>query len=332
MNGPAVLYMLRCLIQATFRQAMSTRIFWIMLGVSGLCIFFCLSVSVEGGLAPRHADDTELYTRQNEPLTSSTQIEGSLSLLFGLVDVPLFRDRESAVHFLQVLLATWVAGTVGLLLTLLWTAGFIPEFVQPSSAAVLFAKPVPRWLLLVGKYLGVLVFVTFQAAVFFVGTWLALSLKTGIWLYPYLLALPLLVFHFAVIYSFAVLLGVWTRSTVASVFGSILFWLVCFGMNYGHHAAAALPELNPGAAPLSSVTGVLVNAGYWILPKPADLIAALETVLEARRHFTTLADLPEFRLAWQQGQYHLELVFLTALLFTLVMLGLAGYQLQKTDY
>lgn len=332
MSGPAAIYILRCLIQATFRQAMSTRIFWLMLGVSGLCILFCLSVSVEGGLSPRHPEDTELYTQRNEPLTSSTQIEGSLSLLFGLVRVQLFRDTESSIHFLQVLLATWVAGTVGLLCTLLWTAGFIPDFLQPRSAAVLFAKPVPRWLLLVGKYLGVLVFVAFQASVFFLGTWLALSLKTGIWLYPYLLAIPLLLVHFAVIYSFAVLLGVWTRSTVASIFGSILFWLVCFGMNYGHHAAAALPELDPGAAPLSPVTGVLVDVGYWLLPKPADLIAILETVLEAKRHFTTLADLPEFRLAWQRGHYHLELVFATAAVFTALMLGLAGYQLQKTDY
>src|SRR5207248_1034875 len=114
---------------------------------------------------------------------------------------------------------------------------------DPSAVAVLLAKPAPRWSLLVGKYLGVLVFVLFQATVFVVGTWLALGVRTGVWgpfvgstpLPVYLLCVPLLLVHFAIFFSFSTLLATLSRSTVTCVFGSLLFWLLCWGMNYARH-------------------------------------------------------------------------------------------------
>src|SRR5262249_44586523 len=157
------------------------------------------------------------------------------SLGFGAVKAELPRGRtagaygEAGVHLLQVILAKGGAGAAGLIPALLWTAGLLPEFFQPSSAMVLPAKPLSRGALLLGKYLGVVLFVTFQAAIFFGCTWLALGLRTGYWMPEYLTGVPLLGLHFAVVYSFSVLLAVCTRSTVACVFGTILFWLVCFG-------------------------------------------------------------------------------------------------------
>ena len=63
----------------------------------------------------------------------------------------------------ELILAGGIAGTFGLLLTLVWTAGFVPTFLDPSAASVLLAKPSPRWQLLLGKYFGVLAFVGFQS-------------------------------------------------------------------------------------------------------------------------------------------------------------------------
>src|SRR5262249_52606940 len=154
-----------------------------------------------------------------------------LRLLYGSVTVEQGRHREEAVHLVQVILASYVAGTFGVLLALVWTAGFLPDFLQPSAASVLFAKPTPRWVILLGKYVGVVTFVAFQVLVFFGGTWLALGLRTDVWLYSYLWAAPLLVLHFAVIFTFSAVLAVWTRSTVATMFGSLVFWLVCWAMN-----------------------------------------------------------------------------------------------------
>ena len=61
----------------------------------------------------------------------------------------------------SLILAGGIAGTLRTALTLVWTAGFVPTFLEPGAASVLLAKPVERWQLLLGKYVGVLAFVGF---------------------------------------------------------------------------------------------------------------------------------------------------------------------------
>ena len=171
-------------------------------------------------------------------------ISGRMTLAFGAVSIPVSRERSDAVHFLALILAGGIAGTFGLLLTLVWTAGFVPTFLDPSAASVLLAKPIPRWQLLLGKYFGVLAFVGFQVVLFVALTWLALGVRTNVWDMAYWWCIPLLLLQFAIFYSFSVLLAVVTRSTVACVFGSILFWLLAWGINYGSVMArqhAAIP-------------------------------------------------------------------------------------------
>jgi ABC-type transport system involved in multi-copper enzyme maturation permease subunit len=331
MNGPHAIYAVRLLIRDTFRQAIATRICWIMLAVSAIFIVFCLGVRLDGGIDRRDSDDKELYYR-NQPVHEQNPVVGEMRLLFGAFRVPLARSQEDGVHFLQVVLATLVAGSLGLLLILLWTSGFLPEFLQPSAVSVLLAKPIPRWTLLVGKYLGVVAFVAFQVSVFFTGTWLALGMGTGVWSYAYLLSIPILVIHFAVIYSFSVLLAVCTRSSIACVFGSILFWLVCLGMNYGRHAVVGLPELSRNTARMPSASVLLVEAGYWLLPKPADLVLMQQQALQAGDHFVTLAQRPEFKRVLDTGDFSPEWTLLTSLLFTCLMLACATRQLATTDY
>ena len=109
--------------------------------------------------------------------------------------------------------------------------------------SVLLVKPVSRATLLLGKYAGVLAFVFVQASYFVVGTWLALGVRTGIWETHYLLSVPLLLLHFAIFFSFSLLLAVCMRSTVLCVFGSVAFWLICWGMNFGRNAVAAASEM-----------------------------------------------------------------------------------------
>ena len=70
-------------------------------------------------------------------------ISGRMTLGFGAVSFPVSRERNDAVHFLELILAGGIAGTFGLLLTLVWTAGFFPTFLEPGAASVLLAKPIP---------------------------------------------------------------------------------------------------------------------------------------------------------------------------------------------
>jgi ABC-type transport system involved in multi-copper enzyme maturation permease subunit len=252
-----------------------------------------------------------------------------LTLAFGAIRLPIGRDAEDAVRFLQVMLAGGVADAAGLLLALIWTAGFLPTFLEPSAAAVMFSKPVPRCWLLLGKYLGVLAFVGFQATIFVGGTWAALGLATGWWIPEYLLCIPALVLQFAIMYSASVLLATCTRSAVACVLGSVFFWLFCWGLNYGRHAVVAMPYLDADASPLPSGFRTLVETIYWVLPKPADFSILLQKILQASDYH---AAVPAFDTVQQVNAFHPELSILSSCLFAIVLLVVAGRELSATDY
>src|SRR5436190_3973915 len=145
MDSPAALFALRWLVLDTFRQALASRVFWILLGLTALSTLFCLGVSVDGPGVQR--DDWELVTDAG-PLTGPNPNPGRMTLLFGAFRVPMHRDAHAQVRLLETIFGTYVAGGLGVLLTLVLTAGFLPEFLQPSSATVLLAKPVPRGLIL----------------------------------------------------------------------------------------------------------------------------------------------------------------------------------------
>ncbi len=330
MNSPQAISALYWLVLDTFRQALASRVFWLMLGVSAVCTVFCLGVSIDGVGTLR--DDWDLLGGDEQPLHGANPRPAHLNLLFGAVRVTMHRDADAEVRLLQTIFGTWVAGSFGLLLTLVWTAGFVPDFLQPGSASVLLAKPAPRWLILSGKFAGVVLFVALQASLFFAGTWLALGWRTGVWHDAYLLGVPLFVASFAALYGFSILLAATFRSTLACVLGVVLFWVLCFALNYARHSAVAYAQLAPGAEPLPAATGVLVGLAYWLLPKPADLVVLLETALGASSDQATLASLPEFHHVIQLGEFHPALALVSSLAFCGVALALAAYQLEHTEY
>src|SRR5271166_4757294 len=148
MNSPAVVYSIRLLVRDTFRQAVASSVFWLMLGCSAVCILVCLSVGVRGAQPLHHPGELSEFLPRNFPvdpqkaaLSGVDLISGELTVGFGAIRMELGRDAEDSVRFFQLLLAGGVADTLGILLALLWTAGFVPGFLEPASAAVLLAKP-----------------------------------------------------------------------------------------------------------------------------------------------------------------------------------------------
>jgi ABC-type transport system involved in multi-copper enzyme maturation permease subunit len=327
MNSPTAVLVVRCMIRDTIRQSLASRGFWLLVGLSALCILLCLSVGVEGATAVRPHGEIELYGADHKPYTGLNRGHGTISLGFGAVRVEQWRDPESSVRMLEILLALVVAGAVGMLLLLLWASGFLPEFLQPGAASVLLTKPVPRWALLVGKFSGVLAFVAVQITFFIVGTWTALGLRTGVWHPGYLVCIPLLVLQFAVLYSFSALLAVWTRNTVVCIAGSLLFWALCSFVNVNR--LGAVLETEGGAAPtFSPVVQEFLEVGYWVLPKPVDLEAVSRQSLRTEQHFSPL---PELK-ALESDRSSLVLSVLTSLLFSAALLGIAARRMARIDY
>jgi hypothetical protein len=104
------------------------------------------------------------------------------------------------------------------------------------------------------------------------------------------------------------------------VFGSVLFWFVCWGSNYGRNLAAL------GNGSPWRWFGEVV---YWILPKPADLGMILFDALHAEGYFGRPLDV---RALAGSGAFVPELSVLTSLLFAAAMLVLSAYRFERTDY
>ena len=66
-----------------------------------------------------------------------------------------------------------------------------------KRSRVSHAKPAPRWTILVGKYVGVVLFVALHATLFVGGTWLGMGVATDTWDLRYWVAVPLLVTRIA---------------------------------------------------------------------------------------------------------------------------------------
>jgi ABC-type transport system involved in multi-copper enzyme maturation permease subunit len=328
MNLPAVLFAIRWLVRDTFRQARASGVTAATLIATAVCTLLCLSIAVSGDTPelPVAPGEAKAFLPKVEadrfPDKDKTGIDipgGQMTLLFGAFPVDLKRPRADSVRFVEVLLAGGAADTVGVLLALLWTAGFLPTFFDPATATVLFAKPVPRWAILIGKFGGVLLLVAVQGLLFVTAVWAALGIRTGVWDGHVFAAVPLLVIHFGCFYAVSALLAVTTRSTVVCVVGTVGVWAACWAVNFVRHTA--LNDGNGG--------GVVLEAAYWLLPKPADLGMLLVNALNAGVYF---GQSPALKAVAGQIGLMPELSLLSSCLLPIAALTIAGWRLMRTEY
>ncbi len=361
MNLPTILLTVQWMVRDTIRQSIASKLFWVLLGSIFLCILFCLSISVTGderlplakGEVPELISRADAFDRGKAILTKSgagqlgggpllaalSETWGRADALQNGVEVPngeitvgfgimrlreIGRDKTDSVRFVHILLAGLIADTAGIFLALIWTAGFIPSFLEAGNVTVMLAKPVPRSALLFGKFLGVMLFVSAQAIIFVLGTWLALGIKTGVYDALYLLSIPMMILHFGIFFSFSVLIAVWSRNTTVCLLSTLIFWLASWGMNFGW-VAVSINDLTA----FSPLSRIILDAGYWTIPKPLDLNMILYDALKANGftmkigEFERLQDLKLFRP---------ELSVLSSALFGLVMLVCACWEFEKQEY
>lgn len=322
MRLPEAVNLVRCLMGETFRQALASRLSWVMLAMTAAAVLFCAGISIHGGdPGPEDVGPRE-FIPKNDPQfepgkvarSGVSPIEGTIALGFGAIKIDLGRDGADAVRNIQVILSSGVAGTLGLLLTLIWTASFLPSFLEPQAAAVLVAKPTPRWLLLLGKFVGVHLVVTIQASLFVGGTWLTLGLATGVWTSAYLLTIPMLLLQFSFFYSVSMFLAVATRSHLACLIGTLVFWLACSAVNVGRVEMLGQSGFIPSA----------VELGYWILPKPIDASKILNDILDAQRFASQWGALKDYH----PGEFSIA----TSLLFTGLLIAISAFDFNKVEY
>lgn len=114
----------------------------------------------------------------------------------------------------------FVAGAaywVGILLALFATGGLVASLQTRGEIDLLLSKPLSRSQILLGRLAGVAT-VTFGLVTYLIGAvWIVMSLKSGIWNVPFLLAIPVIWAMFMVLYSIVTLMSVWTGSSALSL-------------------------------------------------------------------------------------------------------------------
>ena len=87
-----------------------------------------------------------------------------------------------------------------------------------------------------------------------------------------------------------------------------------------------LPEPLAGVAPTGSF---LLDAGYWLLPKPLDMSGIFFDAMDAGAYSTPV---PELAAAKTKGAFHPELSVLASLAFAVGVLAVAAYEFRGMDY
>ena len=146
-----------------------------------------------------------------------------------LASLSLFGNEASDVDIdLRTLVITIEAGlsaflfTGGIFFSIFATASLIPNMLEKGNIDWVLAKPISREALLIGRFLGALAIVGFNIFYLIGGSWLILSMKTGIWHVPFLFSGVVILFMFAILYAFMALLGVTLQNGAVSIMGAYL--------------------------------------------------------------------------------------------------------------
>jgi hypothetical protein len=97
----------------------------------------------------------------------------------------------------------------------------------------MLSKPIGRGRLFLTKFVGGLLFTALQVATFAILGFLVIGLRGGAWEWGIFVVVPLMVVFYSYLFSVQALVGMVTRSPVASVIVTLLFWLLVFLVHTG---------------------------------------------------------------------------------------------------
>lgn len=154
-----------------------------------------------------------------------------ISILFGLAEFKNDLLRQGSPYaetfyvgfFSKFIVGLWLSW-VAIILALVSCSPIFPDFLTEGSVGLTLSKPVGRVRIFFYKYLGGLMFVAIQVALFCIVVFFAIRWRLGMWNFSIFWAIPLITLVFSYLYSVAVLVGVRTRSTMAAIMAAIGVW------------------------------------------------------------------------------------------------------------
>lgn len=199
----------KALLIDAYRELNSKKLFWITLVLSGLVVIAFAGVGIN---------------------------EKGVTLLFWNLDVPGVNStnfppaRLYLTLFAKFGIGFWLTW-LSMILALVSTAGMIPDLISGGAVELTLSKPLSRLRLFLTKYLFGLLFTGLQVTLFSLACFLLVGIRGHAWVPRLFLAVPFVVSIFSFLFCICVLLGLVTRSTVASLLLTLLLWCVIFLVN-----------------------------------------------------------------------------------------------------
>jgi hypothetical protein len=209
------------LLLDAYRELNAKKLFWITLVIAGAVVgaFAAVGINERGITLLWWEFEGQINTRV---LPAHLLYKG----LFASLAIPIWLG--------------WIASILGLVST----AGIIPDFIAGGAIELSLSKPIGRTRLLMTKFASALMFMFLQVSVFSLACFLVIGLRGKTWEPRLFLAIPIMVMFFSYLYCVCLLLGLITRSTIASLLLTLLFWVGVFSVNTCEGIFLTLRESN----------------------------------------------------------------------------------------
>ena len=274
----------------SFRMLKSSLIFWITLGISGLVAVLYLAL----GFDEAGVTFFGFSIFEDEMVSKGTM---GAEVLYKLI-------------FDQFIIGAWLSWAA-VILALISCASIYPKMMEEGSAGMLMTKRPSRLMIFFSKYLGSLLFIIVQVSLFVVIVLIAMRWRLGTWNFEILWFIPATVMVFSFLFSFLVLIAVWTRSVLTAILLTMALWLISFiveSVEESMYRSAITKEFFTevfteekldGQAELNEEESApnpwhrRVKIAYAIFPKITPTIAEARKAQTIRSEETGLPDPPE---------------------------------------
>jgi ABC-type transport system involved in multi-copper enzyme maturation permease subunit len=145
--------------------------------------------------------------------------------------------------YVELAIPFWL-GFCATVLALIAVSGIFPDMISGGSIDLYLSRPIGRLRLFLTKYAFGLLFAATQVLLFTLTSFFVIGIRGGTWEPRMFLAVPLVTLFFSYLYCLCVLLGVVTRSALASILITVLFWC---GLYVIHQTDMILTTLSAAA-------------------------------------------------------------------------------------
>jgi ABC-type transport system involved in multi-copper enzyme maturation permease subunit len=185
------LHVTAALVRDTFREAFARKIFWAFFGCStALILFFIFIMKID-------------------------VVQGAIATISLFGNTSRGQDVQLLVRQVHGAIAAFLF-TAGMFLAVFASAGLIPAVFEPGRIELLLSKPVERYHILLGRYIGNVLVIASNIFYLVLAVWLIFGTKTGVWTPGFLWSSVLIVFIFSVLLTVVLLVGVLWESAVVS--------------------------------------------------------------------------------------------------------------------